>query len=532
MSRQKLGQHFLHSPAWRERIARTLPADANATWLEIGPGHGEMTEFLAQRAHRVIAIETDAALAASLRQRASGLPSLRPSNPSPAFAANLPAKAVASAARAEWPNVEIIEADILSVDLSPLLLNQSTSSQVANDSRMRSSSTIDRARTLGGPGFSPDVPSAPSSGVSTPEDTSSRKGTAFYPDEGRAAVPQGDPTSRPLGPEVSLASLESGRVRKGTVFYPARPGEGGQERRATAPNATAPVAHLGAEDSCKPPEPIDLRKGTVSTVPQGDPTSRPLGPEASSAAPDAHESVATGIVGRGFSRDEKAGSHSGALAPEENSYDATTPSTHSSFVGQGFSPDKTDRTNSGALAPEVHTENEPQARTTARFRVYGNLPYYITSPTLSYLFRFTAQIDSIHIVIQYEVAARIVATPGHREYAYLSALCQYFARPEIILRIPPGAFRPPPKVNSALVAMNLPGERARLGIRDDAAFLKFLQNCFSQKRKTLRNNLKNVFSDAQIAAALAACKLTPKSRAEEISLTQFAELYRQLAPEE
>ncbi|MFZ0858452.1 MAG: rRNA adenine N-6-methyltransferase family protein, partial [Candidatus Acidiferrales bacterium] len=76
-----------------------------------------------------------------------------------------------------------------------------------------------------------------------------------------------------------------------------------------------------------------------------------------------------------------------------------------------------------------------------------------------------------------------------------------------------------------------PGERAHLHIRDDAAFLKFLQHCFSQKRKTLRNNLKNLFTDAKIAAALTACKLTPKSRAEEISLSQFAQLCRLLALE-
>ncbi|MGC2089123.1 MAG: 16S rRNA (adenine(1518)-N(6)/adenine(1519)-N(6))-dimethyltransferase RsmA [Candidatus Acidiferrales bacterium] len=260
MSRQKLGQHFLSNPAWRQRIANTLPAAPDATWLEIGPGHGEMTEFLAPRARRVIAIETDPALAAGLRERATN-----------------------------WPNVEIVESDILSVNLSSL----------TND----------------------------------------------------------------------------------------------------------------------------------------------------------------------------------------------------------------------------------------RFRVYGNLPSYITSPILSHLFRYTAHIDSIHIVVQWEVAARIAATPGHREYAYLSALCQYFTRPEIVLRIPPGAFRPPPKVDSALLAMSLPGERAHLHIRDDAAFLKFLQHCFSQKRKTLRNNLKNLFTDAKIAAALTACKLTPKSRAEEISLSQFAQLCRLLALE-
>ena len=351
MSRQKLGQHFLSNPAWRQRIARTLPADANTTWLEIGPGHGEMTEFLAQRAHSVIAVEADAALAAILRERAA----------------------------MEWPNVEIVESDILSVDLAELV-------------------------------------------------------------------------SSPLG-----------HPRKGTAFYPACPDEGREERRAAVPNEAA----IGA----------------------------PSGPEVGPHVPRTHQALATSFVGRGFSRDKKARSHS------------------------------------GALAPEVHTENEPQAHTIDRFRVYGNLPYYITSPILSHLFQFTAQISSIHIVIQWEVAARIVATPGHREYAYLSALCQYFTQPEIVLRIPPGAFLPPPKVNSALLAMTFPGNREQLHLRDDGAFLKFLQNCFSHKRKTLRNNLKNIFSDEEIASALASCQLTPKSRAEELSLPQFTQLHRLLAPE-
>ena len=75
-----------------------------------------------------------------------------------------------------------------------------------------------------------------------------------------------------------------------------------------------------------------------------------------------------------------------------------------------------------------------------RFRVYGNLPYYITSPILHHLFRYADRIDSIHIVIQHEVAERIVARPGSRDYGYLSVICQFYTKPQIVLRIPPGAF--------------------------------------------------------------------------------------------
>lgn len=159
------------------------------------------------------------------------------------------------------------------------------------------------------------------------------------------------------------------------------------------------------------------------------------------------------------------------------------------------------------------------------FRVYGNLPYYITSPILMELFRRADRIRSIHIVIQLEVAARIVARPGSRAYGYLSAACQFFARPEILLRIPPGAFRPPPKVASALVGMSLPGERAQLSISDEPRFLQFVGACFSKKRKTLRNNLRPFGKADRVNEALATCKLRPDARAEQLSLADFADLY-------
>ena len=162
------------------------------------------------------------------------------------------------------------------------------------------------------------------------------------------------------------------------------------------------------------------------------------------------------------------------------------------------------------------------------FRVYGNLPYYITSPILTSLFQHADRIKSIHIVIQLEVAARIVARPGSRAYGYLSAVCQYYTRPEILLRIPPGAFRPPPKVASALVRMNLPGERATLEISDDAQFLTFVGVCFEQKRKTLRNNLRAFANAERITDALTACGLRPDARAEQLTLAEFAKLFAEL----
>lgn len=165
-----------------------------------------------------------------------------------------------------------------------------------------------------------------------------------------------------------------------------------------------------------------------------------------------------------------------------------------------------------------------------RFRVYGNLPYYITSPILHHLFRYADRIDSIHIVIQHEVAERIVARPGSRDYGYLSVICQFYTNPQIGLRIPPGAFRPPPKVNSALLQMLLPGERASLQIKpaDETAFLEFVQRCFQQKRRTLRNNLREGWSDAEIFQALADVGARSDARAEQLTIAQFAALFAHL----
>src|SRR5271155_411261 len=168
---------------------------------------------------------------------------------------------------------------------------------------------------------------------------------------------------------------------------------------------------------------------------------------------------------------------------------------------------------------------------TENIHIYGNLPYYITSPILHHLFRWAAQIASIHIVIQLEVAERIAAQPNVRDYGYLSALCQVYAQPKIALRIPPGAFRPPPKVKSALVGMTLPGAQASLNITgeaDEKHFLEFVQTCFSQKRKTLRNNLLAIATDKIIHEALAASALRPDARAEQLTLPQFAALFSQL----
>src|SRR6266404_5522753 len=163
-----------------------------------------------------------------------------------------------------------------------------------------------------------------------------------------------------------------------------------------------------------------------------------------------------------------------------------------------------------------------------RVRIYGNLPYYITSPILHHLFASAELIDEIHVVIQHEVALRLAAQPGTRDYGYLSVLTQYYSRPEFVLEIPRGAFRPPPEVSSALVTLRLPGERAPLSGINDAAFLDFVKLCFSQKRKTLVNNLKLRAKPELIREALAKVNLRADARAEQLSVSDLATLSEQL----
>jgi 16S rRNA (adenine1518-N6/adenine1519-N6)-dimethyltransferase len=160
-----------------------------------------------------------------------------------------------------------------------------------------------------------------------------------------------------------------------------------------------------------------------------------------------------------------------------------------------------------------------------RIKLYGNLPYYITSPILHHFFKSAALIDEIHIVIQLEVAFRLVAPPGTRDYGYLSVLTQYFSRPAVALKLPPRAFQPPPEVGSALVSMKLPGDNARLVLRDSDQFLEFVKLCFAQKRKTLTNNLRGKIVPETTKQALARMELGASVRAEELSVVQLGELF-------
>jgi 16S rRNA (adenine1518-N6/adenine1519-N6)-dimethyltransferase len=164
-----------------------------------------------------------------------------------------------------------------------------------------------------------------------------------------------------------------------------------------------------------------------------------------------------------------------------------------------------------------------------RIRIYGNLPYYITSPILHHLFQFSEIIDEVHLVVQLEVAARLTAKPASKQYGYLSVITQFYARPDFVLRLPRGAFRPPPEVGSALVTLRFPGENANLQIANAPAFLNFVKTCFAQKRKTLTNNLRPLATPERVRQLLKDLKLREDARAEQLTVAQFAAVYRAIS---
>jgi 16S rRNA (adenine1518-N6/adenine1519-N6)-dimethyltransferase len=165
-----------------------------------------------------------------------------------------------------------------------------------------------------------------------------------------------------------------------------------------------------------------------------------------------------------------------------------------------------------------------------RARIYGNLPYYITSPILHHLFTFADLIDEMHVVIQSEVAERLTAQPRSKPYGYLSVATQLYARPELVLHIPREAFSPPPEVGSALVTLRLPGERAKLDLADESNFLDFVKLCFAQKRKTLVNNLRSMAAPDRVREALKNLSLRPDARAEQLGILVLAALRGYLEP--
>jgi len=155
------------------------------------------------------------------------------------------------------------------------------------------------------------------------------------------------------------------------------------------------------------------------------------------------------------------------------------------------------------------------------FRLVGNLPYNISTPLMFHMLDSIAHIIDMHFMVQKEVAQRIVAGPGSGHYGRLSVMLQYRCECQYLFDVPPGSFLPPPKVDSAVIRL-IPRAAPEHDIGDFANFSAIVQTAFGQRRKTLSNSLKKMFS----RDALIACDIDPGLRAENLSLGDFAKLSR------
>lgn len=152
-------------------------------------------------------------------------------------------------------------------------------------------------------------------------------------------------------------------------------------------------------------------------------------------------------------------------------------------------------------------------------RLVGNLPYNISSPILFHALEHAAVVSDMHFMLQKEVVDRMAAGPGSKVFGRLSVMLQAYCEVTSLFVVPPGAFRPPPKVDSAVVRL-VPRDPASIDIKDHKRFAEVVKAAFGQRRKTLRNALNNVVSAEQFVAA----GVRPDARAEQLDVAEFIAL--------
>lgn len=160
-------------------------------------------------------------------------------------------------------------------------------------------------------------------------------------------------------------------------------------------------------------------------------------------------------------------------------------------------------------------------------KVVANLPYYITTPIIMGLFEKDVPIDSLTVMVQKEVAQRMQAGPGTKDYGALSLAVQFYAQPYIVANVPPNCFMPRPKVGSAVIRLTRYKEMP-VKVKNEKLMFSIIRASFNQRRKTLQNGINNSsaldFSKEQVVEALSKMELSPTIRGEALSLEQFARL--------
>jgi 16S rRNA (adenine1518-N6/adenine1519-N6)-dimethyltransferase len=200
---------------------------------------------------------------------------------------------------------------------------------------------------------------------------------------------------------------------------------------------------------------------------------------------------------------------------------ATVPSNVTVFTGDFLTADVVPLLT--GLQPQRPPDAADQPPARRRFRIIGNLPYHLSSPMIAHLVRLhrqTGLFADATLMLQREVADRLVARPGTREYGSLSVLVQMHTQSARLLDLPPGAFTPPPKVRSTVIRLTFGPPAARL--TDEPAFERLVKALFSQRRKTLLNALKRF--DPAGEAILAISGLDGRRRPETLQVTEIAGL--------
>lgn len=154
---------------------------------------------------------------------------------------------------------------------------------------------------------------------------------------------------------------------------------------------------------------------------------------------------------------------------------------------------------------------------TGSLRIFGNLPYNISTPLMFHLFSFTDKVKDMHFMLQNEVVKRLCATHGDKLYGRLSVMAQYYCKPIPVVAVPPSAFKPAPKVDSAVVRL-IPHATPPAQVDNIDRLQQVVTTAFNQRRKTIRNSLKELLTHEEIEAL----GIKPELRAEALSLQDFA----------
>jgi 16S rRNA (adenine1518-N6/adenine1519-N6)-dimethyltransferase len=195
---------------------------------------------------------------------------------------------------------------------------------------------------------------------------------------------------------------------------------------------------------------------------------------------------------------------------------------HTSFAGP-----RARFLNQDVLSLDLHRLVEELSPKPQKLKVVGNLPYYISSPILEWSGRHSRLMDFLTIMLQSEVADRLLATSGSKEYGVLTVLCQYHFLCRRLFDVNPAAFRPIPKVSSAVVRLE-PKPARMLNFVYEPEFFAFVKQCFFHRRKTLRNCLKGKVLPERLNEVLKTLGKSAEVRAEALDLEEFVTLFKKL----